>query len=67
MDLSKFISNKKTLSVHLESAYLYIYKTEAFEASTNFHVSTMLKKIIKQKNKKNKTKKNKKNKQAPPC
>ena len=47
--------------------YIYIYKTEAFETSTNFHVSTMLKKIIKQKNKKTKPKKIKKNKQAPLC
>ena len=26
--------------------YIYIYKTETFETPTNFHVSTILKKII---------------------
>ena len=45
---------------------LYIYKTEAFEASTNFHVSTMLKKKKKQNQKKKKIYQKKIN-SAPPC
>ena len=47
---------------------LYIYKTETFEASTNFHVSTMLKKKKKKKQKQKKKKiYQKKINSAPPC
>ena len=49
-----FMRKKWTILLNAKSKSIYIYKTEAFEASTNFHVNKILKKKKKQNQKKKK-------------